>query len=64
MTIIVMLLLFIALLSIPSHSNNWQSSTVNNTDSAEELLDWADDHGFLERQLEILSPSEFVVKWR
>jgi hypothetical protein len=42
----------------------WQSRTLNIIAAAEELLDWAEAHGFKERQLVINSPTEFVVKWR
>ena len=57
-------LLTIEVPPLSTPSPNWQSRTVSSLAAAEKLLDWAETHGFKERQLVINSPTEFVVMWR
>ncbi|MBX9624836.1 MAG: hypothetical protein K2X82_13610 [Gemmataceae bacterium] len=42
----------------------WAMTTLTNLSEAEEALDWAEVHGFAERELVVLGNSSFAVRWR
>ena len=44
--------------------NVWQSVTVADLATAEELLDLAEAYGYSERELVVLGESAFLVRWR
>jgi hypothetical protein len=42
----------------------WRSAIVPDLSAAEELLDWAEEEGYPERELHVLGNSTFLVRWR
>jgi hypothetical protein len=44
--------------------NAWQSATVSDLSTAEELLDRAEAAGYRERELIVLGEALFLVRWR
>lgn len=42
----------------------WAMTTVASLTDAEGMLDWAEVHGFAERELVVLGNSSFAVRWR
>ena len=43
---------------------DWGMASMANLSEAEECLDWAEAHGFAERELLVLGNSSFTVRWR
>ena len=44
--------------------NVWRSVMTSDLSVASELLDWAEDEGYRERELIVLGNSTFLVRWR
>lgn len=42
----------------------WGTATMASLTDAEDCLDWAEAHGFAERELLVLGNSSFAVRWR
>lgn len=43
---------------------DWGMATLTTLAEAEDVLDWAENHGFAERELVVLGNSSFAVRWR
>lgn len=43
---------------------DWAMATLTDLSEAEDVLDWAENHGFAERELVVLGNSSFAVRWR
>jgi hypothetical protein len=44
--------------------NVWRFVVLSDLTAAEELLDWAEEQGYQERELVVLGESTFLVRWR
>ncbi len=47
----------------PERNSQWSSEILTDLFAVEQLLDWLENNGFEERELEVAG-NEFVVRWR